>query len=198
MRFYSLFFSDLKPNNIVLTKDGHVRLIDFGLASNLYDEKLKVLPRQVAVFSSPEVWNKKPAGLASDWWSYGVIIAYLYQLQPPFRGNTEEEIQMKAQTGEPSLDDMPHKKINKAKIFIRKLLVVDPDKRLTNVSSNHFFNKITETPFRPGNIEAPEVTPSGKAEYVADDPIVHGILEATAIWIPSSGFFETDYYKSIK
>ena len=41
------FFSYLKPNNIVLTRDGHVRLIDFGLATNLNKEPMRILPYQI-------------------------------------------------------------------------------------------------------------------------------------------------------
>ena len=193
------FFSDLKPNNIALTKNGHVRLIDFGLSSNLQDGKLKVLPYQIPHYAAPEVWNKKPAGLASDWFPYGVIVAYLYQLQLPFDGDTEEEIRKPADSGKPSLDDMLW--TNNVKEFILKLLEVDPEKRLSKVSENEFFgvsgNSVTELPFKPGHIEIPPVTPSGEAQYFSDDPSVYEILESNVIRIPPSKFYESDYYKSI-
>ena len=66
-----LIFSDLKPNNIVLTDSGEVRLIDFGHSRRLNKETLQVLPPQHANQAAPDVWKGKPAGLSSDWWTYG-------------------------------------------------------------------------------------------------------------------------------
>ena len=183
-----IFFSDLKPNNIVLTRDGHVRLIDFGHASNLQDGNLEILPPQIAQYSSPEVWNKKPAGLVSDWWSYGVTMAYLFQLRDPFEDNTKEN----AQFDHPDLSEILQKDV---KDFILELLVEDPDKRLSKVSSHQFFEKITETPFQPGDINIPTSSPSTKAEYFTDDSLCYEILDLNVIRIPSSEFFSSDYYK---
>ena len=191
-----LFFSDLKPNNIVLTKDGHVRLIDFGLASNLQDGKLKVLPRQIARYSSPEVWNKKPAGLASDWFAYGVIIAYLYQLRLPFDGNTEEEIRKNVDSGKLDLNKK-FKRMGGVKEFILKLLEVDPEKRLSKVAADKFFKDITPQPFKPGNIEIPSIEPQGEARYFSEKATVYDTLEANVIRIPPPEFFASDYYYSI-
>ena len=184
----------MKPNNVVLTRDGHVRLIDFGLADCFRDEKLQVLHRQVAHYSAPEVYKKEPAGLASDWFSYGVIIAYLYQLQHPFQGSSPDEIQEQALAGKPNLEHMPQ--IDGVKEFIKKLLVVDPNDRLTYASADKFFKTITELPFRPKDVKAPAIIPSGKAESTADYPVVYCDLESTAIRIPPAKYFDTEYYTS--
>ena len=194
MQCHPDFFSDLKPNNVVLTEDGQVRLIDFGLADCFRTKTLQVLHRQVAHYSAPEVFKKEPAGLASDWFPYGVIIAYLYQLKHPIEGSSPHEIQTNAQNGNLNIDCMPQK----AKEFIEKLLVVDPNARLTSVSSDEFFKTITEFPFQPKDVKAPAIIPSGKAQSTADDPMAYSELESSAIRIPPADFFETKYYKSIK
>ena len=196
-----LVFSDLKPNNIVLTKDGHVRLIDFGLARYVTNEEIRILPRQVAHYSSPEVWNKKPAGLVSDWWPYGVIIAYLYQLRLPFEGNTKDDIQKCAQSGQPFLDDMPHQQIDYVKDFIKKLLVVEPADRLSKVSENEFFgsngDRVTPLQFRPGVVKIPVVTSSREAKFDTDDPTYYEKLEGHVVRIPSQEYLESEYFKSL-
>ena len=187
----------MKPNNIALTKDGHVRLIDFGMCTILRNKKQEVLPKQTAHYCSPEVWNKKPAGLASDWWSYGVIIAYLYQLRLPFEGDDEEDIQEEV-LFPPNLKDMYPYGVKK---FIMKLLEVDPEKRLSKVSKDEFFglkgDSVTQRPFKPRNIEIPPIEPSADAEYFTDDPTVYDMLEGNVIRIPPPEFFASEYYKLI-
>ena len=173
-----------------MTKNGHVRLIDFGLTTNLQDGKLEILPRQVARYSSPEVWNKKPAGLVSDWFPYGVIIAYLFQLRHPFENNTKEN----AQFDQPNLSGILQEDIKK---FISKLLEEDPEKRLSKVSSQEFFNNTTETPFQPDDIDIPAVTSSKDAVYFTDNPYLYEALESSVIRIPTPEYFSSDYCKSI-
>ena len=193
------FFSDLKPNNIALTKNGHVRLIDFGHAENLQDGKLHVLPCQIPHFAAPEVWHKKLAGLASDWFAYGVIITLLYQLRLPFDGKTVEEIRKLADSDKPSLDAM-RPQMGDVNEFIKKLLVADPDKRLSNVSKDKFFVNgmgVTKLQFKPRNIKIPSIKPKEGAKYFSEDQSVYEQLESSAIRIPPTDFFASDYYKSI-
>ena len=190
----------MKPNNIALTKDGHVRLIDFGLAANLQDGKLQVLPSQIPQFVAPEVWNKKLAGLASDWFAYGVIIAYLYHLRLPFDGETVKEYRELIDSEKPSLDEM-RPQMGDVNEFIKKLLVVDPEKRLSNVSKDEFFgingDGVTAVPFKPVNIEIPPVIPTGETQYFSENHLVCEKLESLAIRIPPTDFFASDYYESI-
>ena len=193
-------FSDLKPDNIVLTENGEVRLIDFGNTSYLDSKESKeMLSKQIAQFSSPEVFKRLPAGLASDWWCYGVIIAYLYQLKLPFEGTDKDEIQALAQSGKPDIEDIWPKQ---AKMLVSKLLVVNPDDRLSNVSSHKLFKSLKgpqeKKPYKPGIEKIPKMEKRSKnAEYFAKDSSVYEILEGKVIRIPSSNFLDTDHFKSL-
>ena len=195
------FFSDLKPNNIVLTADGHVRLIDFGLAKSHRFQRLQILPHQIAHYSSPEVWNEQPAGLASDWFPYGVIITYLFQLRLPFEGDNIQVIRRRAQSGQPNLDDMPSEYPDSIKKFIKKLLAVEPADRLKQVSSDEFFglngDGVTPFPFKPGKIKIPEYTSSKAPIYTTDDISFYERLEGRALRLPSSEFLESKYFESL-
>ena len=151
---------------------------------------MQILPPQNVQYSSPEVWNKKPAGLVSDWFPYGVIIAFLFQLRNPFENNTKKN----AQFDHPDLSGILQEDVKK---FISKLLKEDPDQRLSKVSSDEFFNSITETPFQPGDVDMPAYTSSKKAEYFTDNPLCYEILESNVIRLPSTELFSSDYYKSI-
>ena len=74
---------DLKPSNILVTADGEVRLLDFGIAKLLEDDAVdSTLTREAGramtlAYASPEQVGQRPLGVASDVYSLGVV---LYEL----------------------------------------------------------------------------------------------------------------------
>lgn len=76
-------YRDLKPENVLLTKDGHIRLIDFGLAKFLEEDKTFSLcgtPEYLA----PEVIQGQGHGMSVDWWALGILIYEMTFGYPPF------------------------------------------------------------------------------------------------------------------
>lgn len=78
---------DLKPSNLLVTPDGHVQLVDFGLAASL--ASLEQAPR-VAVsqgYTAPEAMAGARPAVAMDVWSLGMV-AYrlLCGALPPMPG----------------------------------------------------------------------------------------------------------------
>jgi len=71
---------------------------------------------------------KKKYDEKCDIWSIGVILHVLLSGAPPFQGRTDEQIFEAIQLGFVSFSSPEWKQIsNEAKIFIKKLLVVNPD-----------------------------------------------------------------------
>ena len=175
--------------------NGEVRLIDFGCSERLHEAPFeKVLNKQAARFSSPEVYDDKAAGLPSDWWSYGVIITLLYQLKHPFNGKDDEETQKMARTCKPHLD-MSMLTSNAAKL-ISKLLVVEPKNRISKVSTHELFENVPVARFIPEPPKIPTHEASKKDQYYSNDPEIYELLESHLIRIPSSEFLSSDILKS--
>jgi serine/threonine protein kinase len=83
---------DLKPSNIMVTPEGDVRLLDFGIARLLdearpFDSTLtEVGGRAMTLrYASPEQVAHHPLGVATDVYSLGVVLYELVTGQSPYR-----------------------------------------------------------------------------------------------------------------
>jgi len=80
---------DLKPQNILVSREGHVKLADFGLA-RIYDFSSLLTTVVVTLwYRSPEILLGTTYATPVDIWSCGCILAELYLRKPLFPGNYE-------------------------------------------------------------------------------------------------------------
>ena len=127
---------DLKLENFLFDHagvDAHIKLIDFGLAKQNFDLKagLKSIVGSPN-FIAPEILNKQEYDYKCDIWSLGVIIFILLSGDPPFQGENNFETFNRIKKGHFSFDGKEWKKItNEGKDLIKKLLVLEPNKRIT-------------------------------------------------------------------
>jgi serine/threonine protein kinase len=79
------FHRDVKPSNVLVTADGQVKLIDFGLVREFGDHvEVRVSLAGTLAYMSPEQLTRGVMTAASDWYAVGVVLYELLTTQKPF------------------------------------------------------------------------------------------------------------------
>jgi len=84
---------DFKPENVVLTRNGSVRLVDFDLAQPIPNP-----PRRLAKnpgtpgYMAPEQLLRQPVDHRADIWAYGVTAYELLTFRKPFPGESPDDV----------------------------------------------------------------------------------------------------------
>ncbi|TXT08999.1 hypothetical protein VHUM_02473 [Vanrija humicola] len=125
-----IIYRDLKPENLLLGADGHVKVTDFGFAKHVPDITWTLCG--TPDYLAPEVVQSKGYNKSVDWYALGVLIFEMLAGYPPFF--TEDGNPMKlyekiiaGKVRYPTYFD------NSAKELLKNLLVGDLTKRYGNL-----------------------------------------------------------------
>jgi serine/threonine protein kinase len=122
---------DIKPDNVMLTRDGTVKVVDFGIARVLETSKTQTgMLLGTFAYMSPEQYHGEHADARSDIWSFGVLLYELLAYQRPFRGQTPASLMHSICQQEPlSLQEVAPDCPAALEKVIQRVLHKSPDER---------------------------------------------------------------------
>jgi serine/threonine protein kinase len=142
----SIVHRDLKIENILISKNGNIKIIDFGL-SNLYAPSRHLSTFCGSLyFAAPELLNAKLyTGPEVDVWSFGVVLYVLVCGKVPFDDQSMPALHAKIKRG---LVEYPAWLSNECKSLLSRMLVTNPSERatLTEVLNHPFMTKSCDGP----------------------------------------------------
>ena len=86
----NIMHRDIKAGNILVDKDYHIYLIDFGLSHIIGENEYTRGSFGTLYYAPPEMYKDKPYNKAIDIWSMGVVIYYLFYGENPFSKHGED------------------------------------------------------------------------------------------------------------
>jgi serine/threonine protein kinase/ribosomal protein L24E len=124
---------DIKSQNIMITNDGKVKVMDFGLAKMKGGSQLTKAGSTLGTLSymAPEQAKGEEVDQQSDIWSFGVVLYEMLTGKMPFAGDYDAAIVYNILNEEPSLDNIQDSVLQ---LILKKCLEKEKTNRYQSVT----------------------------------------------------------------
>ncbi|KAH7267439.1 camp-Ser/Thr protein kinase PKA1 [Fusarium redolens] len=184
----NIIYRDLKPENLLLDRHGHLKITDFGFAKRVPDKTWTLCG--TPDYLAPEVVSNKGYNKSVDWWSLGILIYEMLCGYTPFWDSGSPmkiyENILKGKVKYPAYVNAD------AQNLLERLITADLTKRLGNlyggpddVKNHPWFAEVTWDRLARKDIDAPYTPPvkagagdASQFDRYPEDPEKYGLVTA--------------------